>query len=208
MNLEEMNAKIEALTKKYKLTVYGIIPFVAAYIYLMFAGKNNMILLALCVPMIILGLYNYRLGKQITALVNERAKELNRQKALEEREARIEAGEDVELSDVTANEAIVANCQSLNDLPKEYTVMDNIDVNGETIAHIIVSPYGVALVNETDPTEEVREIIDTLNIEPPIFYYEPSDDIALLAERIQMPKEVVLSEPEVYSILYRVSGLK
>ena len=208
MNIEEMNTKINDLMKKYKLTMYGIVACIAAYFFVMFVVKNQLFLLALCVPMILLGISNHKLGKEITRLVNERNDALKEQKAQEERAQKIEDGElSAEDAEVVI-ESEIPVCESLNDLPKEYTVMDKVEVNGQIVDHIIVSPFGVAIVNVTDPTDDVREVIDTLNIEPPIFYYPPEEDIPSLAAKIQKDKEVVLTEPEVYNILYRVSGLK
>ena len=208
MNIEEMNTKINGLMKKYKWTMYGIVGCIAAYFIVMFVIKNQMLLLALCVPMILLGITNHKLGKQITQLVNERNEALKAQKAQEEQEQKTESGENESEDGAAAVESETVECRSLNDLPKEYTVMDKVDVRGQTVDHIIVSPYGVAIVNETDPTEDVREVIQTLNLEPPIFYYPADEDIPSLAAKIQKEKKAVLSEPEVYNILYRVSGLK
>lgn len=209
-SIEEINAQFEELMKKYKLTMYGMMACIVVYLICLFWVKNLWIVLIVCVPMIALAVYNSRISKQVRELAARR----NQLKAREDAAARAAlTGEEVDGQDMgigaeNLDEAIVANATSLNDLPKEYTVLDQVELDGQEIPHVILSPYGIAVVDSTDRTAQIEALLQELEVESPVYMYEPSEDIALLAERIQLPKEVALTESDIYKILYRISGLK
>lgn len=206
--VDEINAKVQALLKKYKLTMYGMIACIVLYLISLFWIRNTIIVVIICIPMIACAVLNSRYSKQIRQLVATRNQMQSREEARKRAE---EAGldpDEMDLGDVNSGEAIVANASSLNDLPKEYTVLDDVDLDGDVIPHIILSPYGVAVVDSTDRTELITQKLKELDLEAPVYMYEPSEDIALLAENIQMPKEVVFTEPDIYKVLYSLTGLK
>lgn len=200
--VEDLDKDMRDIYKKYKYTLYGIIACIALYLVCLFMLKNTVLTLVCCIPMIVLAFLNNKFAKQYRQLALKKAEI---QKANNPA-----AQETVPGGSVAAdpNSPIVANANSLNELPKEYTVLDQVDFNGYEIPHIIVSPYGIAAVSSDDIKADLGRMALDLGIEnAPVYLYEPNDDISVLAEEIQMPKTAVLSEKDIYAILYRLTGI-
>lgn len=202
--IEDLDAEMAKTYQKYKYSLWDIIACIALYLVCLFMIRNTWLVLLCCVPMIILAFVNNRLAKQYRKLAQQKAEviRLNKQNNPESEQN----GQDVYTG--SADSPIVANAKSLNDLPREYTVLDDVPYKEGEIEHLIVSPYGVAIVDSQPLKEQIAEEIAELGIEnAPVFQYEPSENIALLAEQIQMPHDAVLSEKEIYNILYKFTGL-
>lgn len=208
--INEINKQIQGIMKKYKMTMWGMIACIVVYLIALFWLKNMIVVLICCIPMVAMAVLNSRYSKQARALMQKRQEIKNREDARIKREQALASGDmdaAAAAQAVINNEPIIANASSLNDLPKEYTVLDDVVVDGETIPHVILSPYGVAVVDEADRTDLMHGVLEELSLDAPVYMYEPDENIAELAEQIQMPKTVALSEPEIYSILSRLTGL-
>lgn len=200
---EALNAQIKGLMKKYKYTMWALVVCIAFYLLFLFGIKaawTNYAVLAICVVMIVLAIFNIRYSKAIQKLAKEK-QELDKQEKLAN-------GELNEADLQTADEAVAANAASLNDLPKAYTVLDEVKLNDGTAQHVIVSPYGVAIVGSEDLKPAIEEILVEKGIEAPVFVYEPIEDVAELAQAIQMEKQTVLDESQIMAVLYRLTGIK
>lgn len=201
---EELKQQYAAEMKKYKLSLYVVLASIALYIFGMFFVKNYIFVLACCVPLIAGAVWNSKEAKKIRKINQEYVQVTQMEKNAQAVADGTMAPEEAELLNASS---IVANAKSLNDLPKEYTVLDNEELYGTPVAHIILSPYGVALVDATDRTEDMRSLLQEVGVESPVFSYAPGEDVAVLAEQIQMPKNTVLTEKEIYQILYHLRGL-
>lgn len=205
---EECSQKIAEINKKFRMTMYGVMVCVLLYLIALFAIKNTTLVLIICIPMIILAVMNNRYGKQIRMIAQKRQEFRDAENRLKEQNPEAAEGDIIELPVEDIKETM-SNVKSLNDLPKDYTVLDQVMINNNPAAHIIVSPYGVAVVDEVDRTDDLKAVLQGLEIDAPVFWYAPvSDDELLdLAARIQSPRTVVLTEQEIYKILYRLNGL-
>lgn len=199
---ETLNSQIQELLKKYKMTMWALVGCIALYLVFLFIVKaewSTWVVLALCVVMIVLAVLNTRYSRAIQKLAKQR-QELIRQE-------KIENGE-LDEQQAAASSEIVANAKSLNDLPKEYTVLDEVDLEGKKAEHIVVSPYGVAIVASEDLKPEMDSVLADLGIQSPVYSYSPEEEVSVLAEKIQMEKTPALDESQIMSILYRLTGLK
>lgn len=210
--LERLEAQMREAMKKYKLTMYALIACIVLYLVCLFMVKNNWLVLACCVPMIVLAVINNKYVKQIKRLGGEIAQIRNVQKADGEAGMGVKdekygiIGDGIQES---TSAPILANAKSLNELPKQYTVLDDIDLDGETLEHVVVSPTGVAVVADPALREKVQERLDGLGIENlPVIYLDPAMDIAAQAVEIQSMPDSVLSEQEIYKVLYNLTGLR
>lgn len=205
--VEECQKAIAEINKKFKATMYGVMLCVVAYLVALFWLRNTLIVFLICIPMIIFAIMNNRYGKQIRVIAEKR-NQIRQEEARVNREVGEDGAEVVELDKSDIHET-VTNARSLNDLPKEYTVLDQVMINDEPAAHIIVSPYGVAVVDNADRSEEIKALTEDLQLEFPVTWYEPvsDDQIYDLVSRIQENRNPVLTEPEIYKILYRLNGL-
>ncbi|WP_289220614.1 hypothetical protein [Ileibacterium valens] len=203
----ECNSAIQEINKKFKATMYAVMVCVVLYLLALFWLRNNGVVLIICIPMLIFAVMNNRYGKQIRVIAGKR-EQIRKEEARVNAETNSEGAEVVELQPGDITETIT-NAKSLNDLPKEYTVLDEVMINERPAAHIIVSPYGVVIVDNEDRTQEVRDLLENLNIEYPITWYEPvsEEQVFDLASKIQENRTTVLTEPEIYKILYRLNGL-
>lgn len=203
----ECNSVIQEINKKFKATMYAVMVCVVLYLLALFWLRNNGVVLIICIPMLIFAVMNNRYGKQIRVIAGKR-EQIRKEEARVNAETNSEGAEVVELQPGDITETIT-NAKSLNDLPKEYTVLDEVMINERPAAHIIVSPYGVVIVDNEDRTQEVRDLLENLNIEYPITWYEPvsEEQVFDLASKIQENRTTVLTEPEIYKILYRLNGL-
>lgn len=205
---EECSQKIAEINKKFRMTMYGVMVCVLLYLIALFAIKNTTLVLIICIPMIILAVMNNRYGKQIRMIAQKRQEFRDAENRIKAQNPDAAEGDIIELPVEDIKETM-SNVKSLNDLPKDYTVLDQVMINNNPAAHIIVSPYGVAVVDEVDRTDDLKGVLQGLEIDAPVFWYAPvSDDELLdLAARIQSPRTVVLTEQEIYKILYRLNGL-
>lgn len=201
---DELKAKYSKEMKGYKTSLYIVVGAVVLYVISMFILRNNWITLLCCIPLIGGAFWNSKQAKKIRKINEEYAK-------VQEVERRARAAENGELDpddvQVLESSEIVTNAGSLNDLPKEYTVLDNEELGQEPVKHIILSPYGVAIVDPLDHTAQMKSMLEELNIEAPVFSYLPQDDMSELVIEIQRPRDVALSEKDIYRILYHLRGL-
>lgn len=207
--LERLEAQMREAMKKYKLTMYGLIACIVLYLVCLFMVKNNWLVLACCVPMIVLAIINNKYVKQIKKYGGEIASLRNGQKQAAQGVPDEKYG--VIGDGIQENTAapILANAKSLNELPKQYTVLDDIDLDGETLEHVVVSPCGVAVVADPALKEKVQERLDGLGIENlPVIYLDPVMDVSAQAVEIQSMPDSVLSEQEIYKVLYNLTGLR
>lgn len=207
--LDSLDAQIQEMMKKYKLTIYLLIGSIVFYLIFLFVIRESWstwVVLGICVVMIVLAVINSRDSRRIQKLATRRA-ELK--KALEKpvpgrSEAPSKGDQDLQTP-------VVANATSLNDLPKQYTVLDEIEFSdGQKAEHIIVSPYGIALVGDIALRDDIASIAQEVADDIPIFVYSPqeeADDVAQLVEDIQMEKTVVLQERQVMDLLFKLTGL-
>lgn len=205
--MDEIAKEIQANLKTYKLTMWLIVIAIAVYLLLLFVFKSRGVLLV-CIVMIILAVINTKYSRKIQKLAAERA---NLKKSLEQpQDVQVTAVIEKGLIKGTDNssEAIVANAKSLNDLPKEYTVLDHVELEHGEAAHIVVSPYGIALVGDPALKEDIDALLYVEGLSSPIYVYDPDQDIAALAEAIQMEKIVELSEGECMKVCQKFLGLR
>lgn len=198
---ETLNSQIQELLKKYKMTMWALVACIALYLVFLFVVKaewSTWVVLVLCIIMIVLAVLNTRYSRAIQKLAKQRQQILKQEKS--------DSGE-LSAESAQASE-IVANAKTLNDLPREYTVLDNVELDGKTAEHIVVSPYGIAVVASEDLTLQVQDVLVDLGIQSPVRLYSPDEDIAVMAEQIQMDKEPALDESQIMSVLYRLTGLK
>lgn len=211
---EQLEAKAQILKeeygermKKYRLSLVLFGVALVAYFVSLLLIRNHVLVLICCIPIFGVGFWNNRIGKTMREMSTEYNKIMQKISALEKADNEFPQNEETTVSSDSVGSAIVANATSLNDLPKEYTVLDQEELDGQNIAHIILSPYGVTLVDEQDHRPAMEAILNELNIQAPIFWQQPQEDIAALAETIQVPKQVALNEQEIYKILYRLRGI-
>ena len=205
--IEEIDAQLKELMKKYRMTMWAMVASIAVYLVFLFAIKttwSTWVVLGICVVMIGIAVMNTKISRKIQKLAQE--------KAQLKKPVDPETGEPLQnerIGTVDEDVPIVANAMSLNDLPKQYTVLDNVPLSdGIVVEHIVVSPYGIAAVTKDDVKGELEAIAQEVGIEnAPIFLYDPDTEISTLAEDIQMEKTVVLTEPEIMKLLYKLNGL-
>ncbi len=206
--IDSLDGQIKELMKKYKMTMWALVACIVAYLIFLFVIKaswSTWVVLGICVVMIALAVMNTRYSRRIQKLAMEK------QKLKKQAQAAAAPGQssDGRIGQVDSDEAIVANAASLNDLPRQYTVLDEIEFSdGQSAENIVVSPYGVAVVGSPDLKPELEAILQEAGVEAPIFFYSPDQEVAALAEEIQMEKTIALDEKQIMDILYKLTGLK
>lgn len=212
--IAKIDSQIQQLMKKYKMSMWALVACIVLYLIFLFIIKtaySTWVVLGICVVMIGIAVYNTKISKQVQRLALEKRR-LTNPKAAQSAPAgamsKSTAG--AELGQVDDSEPIVANAASLNDLPKQYTVLDDVEFSdGQRAQNVIVSPYGVAVVGSPDLRPEVDAVLQEANVEEvPIFFYSPDEEVSVLAEKIQMEKMVVLDEGKIMEILLKLTGIK
>lgn len=206
--LERISKEIQAQLKTYKITLWGVVGSIGLYLVCLFMIKSNALLLATCVIMIVMAILNTRYSKRIQKLAKERAA---LQASIEKPEstAAAAAGEDgLQIGTVNTSDPVVTGVESLNELPKEYTVLDDVDFGDFSAEHVVVSPYGVALVGNSDCAAELNAVLQEIGVESPVFVYDPESDIETLAQNIQSEKIVALDEQQIMTICQKLLGLR
>lgn len=201
MTMEEIRQQVEPLMKKYKYSTWAIFACVAIYLACLFWFRSQIGVIATFIPMLILAIYNWRIAKKIRALQEEYARLAKEKQAQEMKEKAAENGDE----ELMAEAEGVA---SLNQLPKDYTVLDDVQLDERTVPHVVVSPYGIVVIDTTDTSEEVKSHLNSLGVdEVPVTYIEEVDNVPAMTGRIMQAKDNVLNEKQIYAILYRLSGL-
>lgn len=207
VEMEALDDDIRNIMGKYKVTMWILVACIVIYLLFLFVIRQSWstyVVLATCVIMIFLAVLNTKYSKQIQQLAAKRKSIRQELEKLTPKEGQVEE----EIKEAIEEEAIVANATSLNDLPKQYTVLDEVKLpSGEVVEHIIVSPYGIGVVGETKHQKEIEELLESLNLTAPIFFYDPKTEISQLAENIQMEKQIVLDETQIFTILRAFVGL-
>lgn len=207
--MESLTAQIKEQMKKYKLTMWALIASIVFYLLFLFVIRQSWstyVVFGICIVMIVLAVINTKISRKIQKLAAKRA-ELK--KAMEKPMTTDETDNSGLVGSQDSASPIVANAKSLNDLPKQYTVLDEVDLgDGKSAEHIVVSPYGVAIIGDPDLRSDVEVILQEAGVEAPIFVYDPATPVEQLAEEIQMEKTVALDEKQVMDLLYKLTGLK
>ncbi len=205
--LEGIDDVLRSLMSKYKLTMYLLVGCIVVYLLFLFVFRPSWatyVVITTCIIMLVLAVVNTKISKKIQKLASTRKTvRQSLEKLTQDEEGNLDSSPQ-ELKE----EAIVANATSLNDLPKQYTVLDDVSFqDGKTAPHVIVSPYGIAVVGDEHLKEEIQANLDLLDISSPIFFYDPTTEIAALVENIQMEKQIVLDEDQIYTVLKQFIGL-
>lgn len=207
VQMESLDDDIRSIMGKYKITMWILVACIVVYLLFLFVIRQSWstyVVLATCVVMIFLAVLNTKYSKKIQQLATKR--KLIRQQLEKLTPNDKKANEEVK--EAIEEEAIIANATSLNDLPKQYTVLDEVKLpNGEMVKHIVVSPYGLAVVGSPEVQKEIEEILDQLHLTAPIFFYDPDTEISTLVENIQMEKQVALDEVQIMTLLRTFVGL-
>lgn len=205
--LEGIDDAIRSLMSKYKLTMYILVACIVVYLLFLFVFRPawaTYVVIATCIIMLVLAVVNTRISKKIQQLAVTRK---TVRQSLEKLKNNGESEQEASAQEIK-EEAIVANATSINDLPKQYTVLDDVPFqDGKTASHVVVSPYGIAVVGDQNLKEEIQVDLDLLGISSPIFFYDPNTDVATLVENIQMEKQIVLDEEQIYTLLKQFVGL-
>lgn len=204
--IDSLDGQIRELMKKYKMTMWALVACIVAYLVFLFLVKTSWstwVVLAICVVMIAIAVMNTKYSRRIQKLAMEK------QKLKKQAQATGGSADAASAIGQTGNEAIVANAASLNDLPRQYTVLDDVEfADGQEAENIVVSPYGVAVVGSPDLKPELDAVLQEAGVEAPIFFYSPEQEVSALAEAIQMEKTIALDEKQIMDILYKLTGLK
>lgn len=205
--LEGIDDAIRSLMSKYKLTMYILVACIVIYLLFLFVFRPpwaTYVVITTCVIMLVLAVVNTRISKKIQQLAVTRK---TVRQSLEKLKNNGESEQEASAQEIK-EEAIVANATSINDLPKQYTVLDEVPFqDGKKAPHVVVSPYGIAVVGDQDLKDEIQVDLDLLGISSPIFFYDPNTDVATLVENIQMEKQIVLDEEQIYTLLKQFVGL-
>lgn len=202
----KLDAQIQDVLKKYKLTMGLLIACIAAYLVFLFLVKetwSTYVVLGICVIMIILAIYNTRLSRQIQRLAAEKQR-------LGGSQCSPAAGSRV--GQIDDQLEMMENAQSLNDLPRQYTVLDDVQFeDGEVAQNIVVSPYGVAVVGSDALRQDVASVLLECGIENPneiLFFYNPDQEISALAQQILQVNVICLDERKIMDILLKLTGIR
>lgn len=204
--IDKITNEIRDLLKIYKVTMWAIVASIVVYLLVLFVFKSKGLLIV-CIVMIVLAIINTRYSRKIQKLAAERTK---LKKSIESPTSEAAAPTDGSLQVGTDNssEAIVTNAKSLNDLPREYTVLDHVEFPAGEVDHVVVSPYGIALIGDPKYRADMESVLQEIQIDSPIFVYNPDEEISKLVEQIQMEKIVELTEAQCMTICQKLLGLK
>ncbi|GEM_PF-2060125 len=209
--------QIKDLMKKYKMSMWALVACIVVYLLFLFIIKtaySTWIVLGVCVVMIGIAVYNTKISRQVQKLAVEKRRLTHPNEAAAPQQAqggltgKSTAGAPV--GELDSSQPIVANATSLNDLPKQYTVLDDVEFSdGQRAANVVVSPYGIAVVGSEDLRPEMEAILQEDGLEDvPVAYYNPDEEVSSLAEKIQEDKMVVLDENKIMTLLLKLTGLK
>ncbi|MEY8309669.1 hypothetical protein AAK899_09135 [Erysipelotrichaceae bacterium 51-3] len=213
-----LDNQIKDLMKKYKMTMWALIACIVVYLLFLFVIKtaySTWIVLGICVVMIGIAVYNTKISRQVQKLALEKRRLTHPNDAPAASQpasgglmGKSTAGAPV--GEVDSSQPIVANATSLNDLPKQYTVLDDVEFgDGQRAANVVVSPYGIAVVGNEDLRPEMEAILQEEGLEDiPVSYYNPDEEVSSIAEKIQEDKMVVLDENKIMSLLLKLTGIK
>lgn len=203
----KLDAEIQEVLKKYKLTMSLLIACIAAYLVFLFVIKESWstyVVLGICVIMIVLAVYNTRLSRHIQKLAAEKQRLGGTQCPAAAAGSRIGSVDD--------QLEMMENAQSLNDLPRQYTVLDEVQFeDGKVAQNIVVSPYGVAVVGSDHLRADVASVLLECGIENPneiLFFYDPDQEIGTLAQEITRVNVVCLDERQIMDILLKLTGIR
>ena len=199
--INQINAQIQQTYAKYKRTMIYLVACFVIYIVFMFVVKESWsvyVVLANCVAMIALAVYDTRLTRKIRRLATERGRLME--------ESKVANGQAV-----ATDLPMVENAQSLNDLPRQFTVLDDIEFEDGTVAeHIVVSPYGIAVVGNESLKENVLQALDQCGVdqaEELVTFYDPNEETSELVQKILQVNVNCLDERQIMQILLNLTGL-
>lgn len=199
--IDEINAQIQQTYAKYKRTMILLVACLVIYIVFMFVIKQPWsvyVVLANCVAMIALAIYDTKLTRKIRKLAVERGRLMEESKAAN--------GEPI-----TTDLPMVENAQSLNDLPRQFTVLDEVEFEDGTVAeHIVVSPYGIAVVGDESLKDNVLQALEQCNInqaEEMLTFYDPNEETSTLVQNILKVNANCLDERQIMEILLNLTGI-
>lgn len=199
--IDEINAQIQQTYAKYKRTMILLVACLVIYIVFMFVIKQPWsvyVVIVNCAVMIALAIYDTKLTRKIRKLAVERGRLMEESKAAN--------GEPI-----TTDLPVIENAQSLNDLPRQFTVLDEVEFEDGTVAeHIVVSPYGIAVVGDESLKDNVLQALEQCNIEQAeemLTFYDPNEEISTLVQNILKVNVNCLDERQIMQILLNLTGL-
>lgn len=213
-----LDNQIKDLMKKYKMTMWALVACIVVYLLFLFVIKtaySTWIVLGICLVMIGIAVYNTKISRQVQKLALEKRRLTHPNDAPAASQpasgglmGKLAAGAPV--GEVDSSQPIVANATSLNDLPKQYTVLDDVEFSdGQRAANVVVSPYGIAVVGSEDLRPEMEAILQEEGLEDiPVSYFNPDEEVSSIAEKIQEDKMVVLDENKIMPLLLKLTGIK
>lgn len=203
--IDQLDQAIAKDMELYKASLWAVGILVGLYLLCLFVFKTGVLIV--CILMIIAAVMNTRYSRRVQKAAAKRAK---LKKSLENPQpAQSTAdGNGLEIGTDRSDEAIVTDVKSLNELPKEYTVLDHVKLGDTDVENIVVSPYGIAVVGEESVRPQIEAILAEANADSPIFFYSADLPVNDLAGKIQMEKIVVLSEQQIMSVLQKLLGLR
>lgn len=179
--LEKLHAEMQVLLAKNRLSNLILIGLIVLYVLALFFFNNWIMILILIIPMLALAVWDHRNLKAIRAL---------------QQQINIQQGKSA---------ADLSRYRSLNELPKVYTVVDETETEGLHFDHLVLSPYGIDCISPEDESEQIAE---KLNVPQKDVYWISSElPLEEQIEKILSHHENVLSEQELFQILYVINGL-
>lgn len=199
--INQINAQIQETYAKYKRTMFLLVACFVIYIVFMFVIKESWsiyVVLVNCAAMIALAVYDTRLTRKIRKLAVERGRLMEESKAANGQP-------------MTTDLPVIENAQSLNDLPRQFTVLDDIKFEDGTVAeHIVVSPYGIAVVGDESLKGNVMQALEQCEIdqaEELVTFYDPNEETSELVQKILQVNVNCLDERQIMEILLNLTGI-
>jgi hypothetical protein len=196
--LTQINQEIRDTMGKYKISMYGIVACIIAYVICLFVIKNATYVLILCVPMVALAIYNSRLAKKIRKLCDERDE--------------LQAPKNEDGTPIVSSAQPDKEITSYNQLSKAYTVMDNVDLGGVNADHVILSPFEAVIViapeNAETAKEALEKILEEKQAPAPIRIIDADLPVAEGVKLAQENQKSVLSEAQIMQVLMTLVNLQ
>lgn len=188
--LKEKQAQMAQLMDKYKKASKVLLGTIIVYILVIFFIKNNMITMVIMGVMLVVCIWSIRLSKQIRTL----SVEIQNLKA-----ELMPADEQSVLSEAPAD---------LNHLPRNFTVLDNVELEGAVIPHVIVSPYSIIILGDQTQKKLVDDVLTALELQAPVTVLPANVSMEELNAMINASDEIVLTEEQIFKILYRLNDIE
>lgn len=187
--LKEKQAQLAQLMDKYKKASKVLLGTILVYVLVVFFVKQNWVTVIMMVVMFAVCIWSVRVSKQVKTA----AEEVQKLKA--------ELAPDTE-------EIITEAPADLNHLPRNFTVADDVELEGVTIPHIIVSPYSIIILGEQEHKKLVDDVLTQLDLQAPVTVLPAGVSMDELNAMINASTEIVLTEDQIFKILYRLNDIE